>query len=101
MLQRYLYLDASGKLQGPLWLSQMRDLYAVGRVTSRTEICVQGDNQWAIIGNFPEITNSMGEIERQHVNGPDPQRAAYERRMWRWLITLVLAYGAYVWYNWK
>lgn len=101
MLQRYLYLDASGKLQGPLWLSQMRDLYAVGRVTSRTEICVQGDNQWAIVGNFPEITNSMVEIERLHITGPDPQRPAYERRMWRWLILLVLSYGLYVWYNWK
>jgi hypothetical protein len=101
VIQRYLYLDASGKLQGPLWLSQMRDLYAVGRLSSRTEVCVQGDNQWAEIGRFPEITNSRMEAERDHLATKDDSQIAYERRMWRWLLILLGAYCVYVVRSWK
>ena len=101
MNQRYLYLDTSGALQGPFWLSQMRELYAVGRLSSRTEVCVQGENQWDEIGRFPEITSATAEMERQLAAGLSPQRVAYERRLWRWLVVLLLVYAAYVIRSWK
>jgi hypothetical protein len=99
--QRYLYLDTSGSLQGPLWLSQMRELYAVGRLGARTEVCVQGDNQWDEIGRFPEITGATAEMEQQFAMGATTQQATYERRLWRWLVLLLVLYAVYVVRSWK
>lgn len=91
---RYLYLDSGGIPQGPVWLSQMRELYACGRIHAKTEICEERERIWSQLSSFPEITLVREEME-QAVNVNSNDRVAYERRMWRWLGLLVTLYVVY------
>ncbi len=101
MTQRYLYVDANGNLQGPLWLSQIRELYALGKLSSSTEICIQGE-AWSMIHAFPEITSNEEELLQQQAATESPKQAAtYERRMWYWLALLLGLYVVYVIRSWK
>ena len=98
---RYLYLDSSGNLQGPLWLSQMRELFSVGRVTKRTEVCPEGTQDWGVLENFPEITAAEAGLDQALASHGASPKAAYERRMWLWLVALLVLYGVYAVVNYR
>lgn len=95
MPPRYLYLDSSGNLQGPLWLSQMRELFALGRLTKRTEVCPNGQSDWGVLENFPEITSLELTLQRDFGTSVKTERQRYEGRMWRWLVILLGLYAIY------
>lgn len=94
MNRRYLYLDSAGNLQGPCWLSQMRELYEFGRIHAKTEICDESERIWMLLSSFPEITLVREEMEVA-LNGQSSEQAKYERRMWKWLGLLVALYAVY------
>jgi hypothetical protein len=61
---------------------------------------MQGENEWSHAQSFPEITTTDMEMAVAHGNGPDANRAAYERRMWWWLALLLTLYTVYVVKSW-
>jgi hypothetical protein len=79
----------------------MRELYEYGRLTSRTEVCAEGESEWNTLSSYPEITGHRGEMETVLADGKDTARIAYERRMWCWLAGLLSLYGVYAWFTWK
>ncbi len=92
---RYHYFDASGILRGPLWLSQMRKLFAVGRISNRTQVCAEGENSWENLENFPEIISADQDLsDTLQTTCPSPS-AGYERRLWGWLALLLTLYVVY------
>lgn len=96
MKNRFFYLDGKGEMQGPLWLSQMRDLYGVGRLSNQTEVCREGDGLWDGIHAFPEITVQETQMRGTMQDVDAAQRKAYERRLWIWLAGLIVLYAVYL-----
>lgn len=95
MDQRYLYTNSAGELQGPFWLSQMRELFDVGKIHKRTEVCLDGENAWGPLTSFPEITLGRQEMERTILSNETAERKAYEQRLWVWLGLLSCLYALY------
>lgn len=82
-------------MRGPLWLSQMRNLFAVGRITKRTQVCAEGENSWENLENFPELISADQDLsDALQSNGSSPP-AGYERRLWGWLALLLTLYVVY------
>lgn len=80
-------------MQGPFWLSVMRDLCAKGRFTMQTEVSLNGTQQWQRMEFHPEIYESaarMPALKRMARAKSDPTRLIV------WTIVLFLAYAAYV-----
>ena len=101
MKVRYLYLDASGIMRGPLWLSQMRQLFALGRLSKRTQVCPEAENAWDTLENFPEIIASDQDLpDALQITGRS-LATGYERRMWRWLALLLTLYVVYAVINFR
>ena len=92
---RYHYFDTSGILRGPLWLSQMRKLFAVGRITKRTQVCAEGENSWDNLENFPELFSADQDLSDALQRTRAPPSAGYERRLWGWLALLLTLYVVY------
>jgi GYF domain 2 len=93
---RYYYLDADGQVQGPFWLSVMRDLWAKGRFTMRTEVSLNGSTDWQRIEFHPEIYDTAANLPAFHRMArakSDPVRLLI------WTFLLLLAYGAYLLVN--
>jgi hypothetical protein len=92
----YYYLDADGHVQGPFWLSVMRDLWAKGRFTMHTEVSLNGTAHWQPIEFHPEIYDAAAKLPG--IRGmarakSDPVRLIV------WTVVLLLAYGAYLLVN--
>ena len=82
-------------MRGPLWLSQMRQLFAVGRLSKRTQVCAEGENTWENLENFPEIVSSARDLPDAMRAAPKSPTAGYERRLWGWLALLLTLYIVY------
>ena len=82
-------------MRGPLWLSQMRQLFAVGRLSKRTQVCAEGENTWENLENFPEIVSSAHDLPDAMHAAPNSPTAGYERRLWGWLALLLTLYIVY------
>ena len=102
MNRRYYYLDSEGTLQGPFWLSQMREFVEYGRLHGRVEVCVQGEREWSPLSSFPELTMQRNELEEAlHQGTAAATMNHYERRMWRWLMVLLALYAIYAYLNYR
>jgi hypothetical protein len=94
---RYYYRDAGGKTQGPLWLSQMRELLSYGRISRRTEVCTTADATWYALAEFPEIA-LLSRTEAEQVIQKEVAQAAQKRREQRLLIYAGIAILAYLYF---
>lgn len=89
---RYLYTNAEGRICGPFWLSQMRDLWKSGRIDMGTEVCMEGSKRWEPVEFYPEIFESEARLPvfaKMRRAKSDPVRLTL------WLI--VLGLGLVVW----
>jgi hypothetical protein len=97
MENRYFYIDGDGGVQGPFWLSVMRDLWKGGRLKMSTEVSLNGADGWSAIEFHPEIFEwqvKMPALKRMAKAKSDPVRLLV------WMILLFLAYVTYVVVNW-
>ena len=93
MENKYYYLDRDGRVQGPLWLSVMRDLWKAGRLMMSTEVSLTGTSGWERIEFHPEIfepESKLPALKRIAVAKSNPVRLLV------WLILLFLAYATWV-----
>lgn len=93
MENKYYYLDRDGNVQGPFWLSVMRDLWAGGRFSMQTEVSLNGTGHWQRMEFHPEIfelTAKLPALKRMARAKSDPARLIV------WTVVLFLAYAAYV-----
>ena len=98
MDNRYYYLDRDGRVQGPIWLSMMRDLYRKGRLMMSTEISLNGTEGWQRMEFHPEIFDEemqLPALKRITRAKSDPVRLVV------WTILLLLAVGAYITVHWN
>ena len=80
-------------MQGPFWLSVMRDLWSSGRFNMQTEVSLNGTEHWQRMEYHPEIYESAARLpalKRMARAKSDPTRLIV------WTIVLFLAYAAYV-----
>jgi hypothetical protein len=90
---RYLYMNEDGNIHGPFWLSQMRDLWAKGKLRDSTEICMEGATKWDRIEFYPEIYESEARLpffSNMRKAKSDPGRLV------AWLIVLLLGFAVYL-----
>ena len=97
MENRYYYLDRDGQVQGPVWLSVMRDLWRKGRFMMSTEISLNGADGWQPMEFDPEIFDVVARV-------PALKRMAQTKsnpvRLLVWTILLFLAYATWVIVHW-
>ncbi len=96
MDNKYYYLDGYGNVQGPFWLSVMRNLWNSGRFTMSTEVSLNGTEHWQRIEFHPEIFENfvkMPTLNRITRAKSDPTRLIV------WTAVLFLAYAAYLLVN--
>lgn len=98
-MYRYRYLDYDGNLQGPLWLSQMRELYHNGRLSKSTEITIEGSNEWEELQYHPEITAIHADLKDLPPVRSRPQTNMRRLAVWMW--GLLILYVVYVVINWR
>lgn len=98
MENRYYYLDRDGQVQGPVWLSVMRELWKNGRLMPTTEVSFNGADGWQGVEFHPEIF----EVE---VRLPVFKRIARAKsdpvRLLIWTVLLFFAYSAWVIVHWN
>ena len=98
MENRYYYLDREGRVQGPVWLSIMRDLWRKGRLMMSTEISLNGADGWQRMEFHPEIFEEETRL-------PALKRFAKAKsnpvRLLVWTILLFLAYTTWVIVHWN
>jgi hypothetical protein len=97
MENRYFYIDGDGRVQGPFWLSVMRDLWNGGKLKMSTEISLSGTDGWQAIEFHPEIFEfqaRMPALKRMAVAKSNPVRLLV------WMVLLLLAYMTYVIIHW-
>lgn len=98
MDNRYYYLDRDGRVQGPIWLSVMRDLYRKGRLMMSTEVSLNGADGWQPMEFHPEIFE-------EEVRLPALKRIAHAKsdpvRLLVWTVLLLLAYATYIAVHWN
>jgi hypothetical protein len=95
---KYYYLDGDGRVQGPFWLSVMRDLWRAGRLRMSTEVSLTGTDGWQRLEFHPEIFEIQARM-------PALQRMARAKsnpvRLIVWTLLLFLAYATYVLVHWN
>jgi hypothetical protein len=94
----YYYIDSDGRVQGPFWLTVMRDLYRKGRLGMSTEVSLNGTTDWQRMEFHPEIFEEQARLpafKRMARAKSDPVRLIV------WLVVLFLAYATYVLVHWK
>jgi hypothetical protein len=98
MENRYFYIDRDGRVQGPFWLSVMRDLWQGGRLMMSTEISLTGTDDWQRMEFHPEIFEAQARM-------PALKRMAKAKsnpvRLLVWTVLLFLAYATYVLVHWN
>ena len=96
MENKYYYMDRDGRVQGPFWLSVMRDLWKGGRLMMSTEVSHTGTSGWQRLEFHPEIFEGEAKL-------PVIKRMARAKsnpvRLLVWTILLFLAYATYVLVN--
>jgi hypothetical protein len=91
---RYFYLSASGKPNGPVWLGEMRRLWQSGGIGSETLVCAEGDDNWDAARLFPEITSDEARLpDEENPKPPEPTIS-----LGVWLLILTCATYMYVMY---
>lgn len=90
---RYLYMNAEGNIQGPFWLSQMRELWKGGRINQRTEVCMEGTKRWEPVEFYPEI---FEEDARMPVLAKLRRTKSDPGRLTLWLILLGLVFALWL-----
>jgi hypothetical protein len=95
--ERYHYLDPTGKMQGPYWLSQIRKFYDNGLIHQRTEICTTQDPTWHPASAFPEVMLASKE-EAMELSQIQLRQQTAKARERRFLLYAGVAIGAYVFY---
>jgi hypothetical protein len=98
MENRYFYIDAEGHVQGPFWLSIMRDLWRGGRLMMSTEVSLTGLNDWERLEFHPEIFELKAEMPTEKVR---PRSKSNPVRLVVWTGVLFIAYIAWVLIHWN
>lgn len=73
----------------------MRNLFAVGRITKRTQVCAEGENSWENLENFPELISADQDLSDALRSTGSSPAAGYKRRLWGWLALLLTLYVVY------
>jgi hypothetical protein len=98
MENQYFYLNGDGHVEGPFWLSVMRDLWKAGKLRMSTEISLTGTDNWQPIEYHPEIFETQARM-------PVPDGMARGKsspvRLLVWTVLLFLAYMTYVIVHWN
>lgn len=94
---RYHYTNSEGTIHGPLWLSQMRDLWKGGKINMRTEVCMDGTKRWEQVEFFPEIYD---EDARLPVFAKLRRSKSDNGRLIAWLVVLLLGFAVYLMQRW-
>ncbi|MBP7949982.1 MAG: DUF4339 domain-containing protein [Verrucomicrobiales bacterium] len=104
MSAQFLYLGSDGQMKGPLWLSQIRELFHSGRISRSTEVCDLQEKVWLPLEQFPEIVEDR-ETARDFLMSESSQQFRIGRsdtkRLVAWLVVLLFAYATYVLVNWN
>jgi hypothetical protein len=98
MANRYYYIDRDGRVQGPVWLSIMRNLWQDGRLMMSTEISLTGTDGWQRMEFHPEIFEPEARLP---VVKPKPPAKSNPVRLLVWTILLFLAYLTWVVVHWE
>jgi GYF domain 2 len=97
MANRYYYIDRDGRVQGPVWLSIMRNRWKDGRLMMSTEISLTGTDGWQRMEFHPEIFEPEARLPAVK---PKPPAKSNPVRLLVWTVLLFLAYLTWVAVHW-